>query len=89
MKKTDSERLEDLKKRQDQLKAKISKIEATAAAKVRKEDTRLKVLVGAALLADAKLHVDTADFLRSVLPRAVVEKRDRNFLQSKGWLPTE
>ena len=89
MKKTDSERLDALKKRQGQLKAKISAIEAKAATQVRKEDTRLKVLVGAALLADAKLHADTVNFLRSVLPRAVVAQRDRDFLQAKGWLSGE
>lgn len=86
MRKTDAERLEDLKKREAELKAKISTLEARKAADARKEDTRLKVLIGAALLADAKIHPDTVFFLRSVLPRAVTASRDRDFLQAKGWL---
>lgn len=86
MRKTDTERLEILKQRENQLKAKIAKIEARKVAEARKEDTRLKVLVGAALLADAKLNAATVNFLRAVLPRAVVAPRDRDFLKAKGWL---
>lgn len=86
MRKTDAERLEDLKKREAELKAKIATIEARKATEARKEDTRLKVVVGAALLADAEIHPDTVFFLRSVLPRAVTAPRDRDFLQAKGWL---
>lgn len=86
MAKTDSEKLEALKKREAQLKAKISEIEARTAAQARKEDTRLKVLVGAALLADAKLHPATAEFIRATLARAVTAQRDRDFLQAKGWI---
>lgn len=89
MRKTDTERLEDLKKRESELKAKIATIEARKATEARKEDNRLKVLVGAALLADAKIHPDTVFFLRSVLPRAVTAPRDRDFLQAKGWLSGE
>ena len=86
MPKTDNEKLEALKKREAQLKAKISAIEAQAAARARKEDTRLKVLVGAALLADAKLHPATAEFIRATLARALSAQRDRDFLQAKGWI---
>ena len=89
MRKTDTERLEDLKKREAELKAKIATLEARKATDARKEDNRLKVLVGAALLADAKLNPDTESLIRSVLPRAVVAQRDRDFLQAKGWLSGE
>lgn len=86
MRKTKQQRLEALRQRASQLKAKIGKIEAKAGAAARKEETRLKVLVGAAMLADAKHHQATADFIRDVLPRAVTADRDKEFLQSKGWL---
>ncbi|MEI2770774.1 MAG: mobilization protein C [Candidatus Competibacter sp.] len=86
MRKTDTERLEDLKKREAELKAKIATIKARKATEARKEDNRLKVLVGAALLADAEINDETRLFLRSVLPRAVTTPRDREFLQAKGWL---
>lgn len=46
--KTDNKRLEDLKKQEAQLKAKISTLEARKAADARKEDTRLKVIVSCA-----------------------------------------
>lgn len=86
MRKTDTERLEALRQRETQLKAKIAKIEARKISEERKEETRLKVVVGAALLADAKLNAGTENFLRAVLPRSVVAPRDREFLQAKGWL---
>lgn len=89
MRKTDTERLEDLKKREAELKAKIATLEARKATEARKEENRLKVLVGAALLADARHNTDTGAFLRSVLPRAVTAPRDREFLQAKGWLSGE
>lgn len=86
MTQSDNQRLDSLKQRAEQLKARIAKIEAKQAAQARKEDTRLKVVVGAALLADAKLHPETVNLLRSVLPRAVTSPRDRDFLKAKGWL---
>lgn len=86
MPKPELERLAALKQQADQLKARIAKIEARQAAQARKEDTRLKVVVGAALLADAKLNPATADSIRSVLARAVTAQRDRVFLKAKGWL---
>ena len=89
MRKTDTERLADLKKQEQALKAKIATLEARKATEARKEENRLKVLVGAALLADAKDHPDTKALIRSVLPRAVVAQRDRDFLQAKGWLSGE
>ena len=86
MNKPELDRLEALKKQAEQLKARIAKIEAKQAAQARKEETRLKVLIGAALLADAKLNEKTAALIRAVLPRAVAAPRDREFLKAKGWL---
>jgi hypothetical protein len=81
-----TEKLEALKKKQGQLKAQIAALEAKEKANQRKEDTRLKIIIGAALMADAALHPDTAAFLASVLRRAVTADRDRALLQNKGWL---
>jgi predicted phage tail protein len=80
-----AENLEALKKKQAQLKARIAAIEAKQKANQRKEDTRLKIIIGAALMADAALHPDTAAFLAAVLRRAVTAERDREFLKRKGW----
>ena len=87
MRKTEEQRLAELRKRAAQIKAKIGRIEAKTTAAARKDETRLKVIVGAALLADAKHFQTTADFIREILPRAVTADRDKEFLQSKGWLP--
>lgn len=86
MRKTEEQRLEELRKRASQIKVKIGKIEARKDQTARKQETRLKVLVGAALLVDGKHNQATADFVREVLQRAVTAERDKEFLQSKGWL---
>jgi hypothetical protein len=86
MRKTEEQRLEELRKRAGQIKARIGRIEAKKDAAARKEETRVKILIGAALLADAKHHQATADFVREVLQRAITADRDKEFLQGKGWL---
>lgn len=79
-------KLETLKEQQARIAARIAEIEARGKAKSRKEDTRLKVLVGAACLADAAIHDETKTTVRAVLERAITAPRDREFLQAKGWL---
>jgi len=78
--------LEALKEKRERLQARISQIEARGKAENRKRDTRLKVLVGAACLADAAIHDDTKAKVRAVLERAVKAPRDREFLKVAGWL---
>ena len=60
--------LEALKEKRERLQARISQIEARGKAENRKRDTRLKVLVGAACLADAAIHDDMKATVRAVLP---------------------
>lgn len=79
-------KLEALRKRQAQLAAQIAQAERTEKAKSRKEDTRLKVLVGAGILADIALHPETRAGVQAVLDRAITAERDREFLKVKGWL---
>jgi hypothetical protein len=78
--------LETLRKRHAQLAARIAEAEASQKARVRKEDTRLKVLVGAAILADISLHPEARAGIKAVLQRAITAARDREFLKAKGWL---
>lgn len=80
------DKIEALREKERKLKAQIAALEAQAKAKERKEDTRLKVIMGAALLADSALHPETAAFVSAVLTRAVKAERDREFLKAKGWL---
>ena len=79
-------KLEALKEKQAKVAAQIAQIEARGKAEDRKRDTRLKVLVGAACLADCAIHDDTKVMLRMVLERAVKAPRDREFLKAAGWL---
>ncbi len=80
------ERLETLKQRKAKLEQEISALKARETVQERKEDTRLKVLVGAAMLADTKLNPSTVELVEEILQRAITAERDRAFLQSKGWL---
>lgn len=83
---TSKTKVEILKERRNQLQARIDEIQAKGKAQARKEETRLKVIAGAACLADAALHDETKGMIRGILNRAVKAPRDREFLKSKGWL---
>ena len=89
MKKSQEERIESLKKQQDEIKAKIAKLQAQRSTQERKDDTRLKVLIGGAMLADAKANPSTSGVIRSTLRRAVTAPRDKEFLAAKGWMTVE
>jgi hypothetical protein len=81
-----NEKVDALRQRKARLEAQIAAIEAAEGAKKRKEDTRLKVLVGAAILADVELHPETRAGIEAVLKRAISAPRDRDFLKAKGWV---
>jgi hypothetical protein len=78
--------LENLKQRQAQIEKRIQQLETRLNAKARKEDTRLKVLVGAAVLADSQQHPELKAIIRTTLDRAIKNAKDRQFLNSKGHL---
>ena len=80
------ERIDALQKRKAQIEPQLTEAEARLKAKERKEDTRLKVLIGAAMLADSKINPETISFIETVLKRAITEKRDQDFLTGKGWI---
>ncbi len=79
-------KLESLKERASRIQARIAEIERRQKAQHRKDDTRLKVIVGAACLADSALHEQTKESVRGILEKAIKAPRDREFLKSKGWL---
>lgn len=79
-------KLDALLQRKAALEAQIAKEEAKRKSLSRKEDTRLKVIVGAAMIANAELHPETRGGVVEVLQKAVTAPRDREFLKSKGWL---
>lgn len=78
--------LDALRKRHRHIAARIAAVESSQKARARKDDTRLKILVGAAILADLSLHPETRAELKAVLQRAITAQRDREFLKAKGWL---
>ena len=79
-------KLEALRKKREQIAAQIAEVEAKEKARLRKEDTRLKVLIGAAIIADVSLYPETRAGVQSVLKRAITANRDAEFLKGKGWL---
>jgi hypothetical protein len=70
-----------LKKKEQQLKAKIAEIEAKEKTEERKRDTRRKIIVGGAVLAHAALHPAFAEELKGVLKLAVTRDRDRDTIK--------
>lgn len=86
--------LDKLKKQREQLEARIQDLQNRQNAEKHKADTRLKVLLGAAMLADlhklAETDTAAAEKQRAeivaLLNRAIQVKRDREFLQELGWL---
>ena len=74
-------RLDALKKKQEQLKAQIAALEAQEKEAERKRDTRRKIIVGGAVLAHAALHPSFGAELRAVLKTAVLRDSDRETIQ--------
>jgi len=83
---TANPKLEALRKKEAAIKAQIAQAEAKQKGQERKEDTRLKVLVGAAILSDVMHHPETRAGVQAVLNRAIIAERDREFLKVKGWI---
>jgi hypothetical protein len=88
------DRLEALKKRQSEIAAQIKALEQKDNAAKRKAETRLKVLIGAAVLSDiGKTISENAEVgekqkkeLKALLNRAIERKQDREFIKTTGWL---
>jgi hypothetical protein len=81
-----SARLEALEKQAEKIRQQIADIEAKQNARARKDDTREKVIVGAAILANVKINPETRAGVADVLEKAVTAPRDREFLKGRGWL---
>jgi len=82
-------RLEALRKRAAEIKAQLAEEEAKVKTQQRKDDTREKVLIGAAFLADMEKNPDTRQLVAGVLERAIVAPKDRAFLKGRGWFKRE
>ncbi|HBM90463.1 MAG TPA: mobilization protein [Rhodospirillaceae bacterium] len=80
------EQLEALKKKKSQITAQISEMHAKIKTQDRKDETRIKILIGAAMMAEAKAQPKIKTFLDQVLKSRIKEKRNIEFLQKKGWM---
>ena len=78
--KTPEEKIEELEKKQAQLKAKLSREKAALRTQQRKEDTRRKIVVGAIVLEHASKDERFADYLELLLNKAVTREADRKLL---------
>ena len=80
------EQLEALKKKKSQITAQISEMHAKIKTQDRKDETRIKILIGAAMMAEAKAQPKIKTFLDQVLKSRIKEKRNIEFLQKKEWM---
>lgn len=79
-------KLATLRERQARILARIEQLETQEKKQARKDETRLKILVGAAMMADGKIHPETMKFVKAVLSRAITAPRDQEFLATNNWL---
>lgn len=80
MAETAASRLEKLKQRKAKLEAEIAKAEATEKKAARANDTRRKILIGAAMLAEMEAEPSFRDGVRRILDRRLTQDRDRELL---------
>ena len=72
-----NERLEQLKEKQAQLKAKIKLIEQRNKEKSKKIETRREILIGALMLQEMKDKPDTEKTVMAKLDKFLTNERDR------------
>ena len=80
-------RIEALKKREAEIRARIAEERVRQQRRVEKEYARLKTIVGGALLANAAKNTDFELMLKGVLKTTPIEaESDKKLLRAKGWL---
>ena len=85
---TKPDRIELLKQRKAKIERELAAIEAKEKAKERKAETRLKILIGGGIMADAKVHPEIIEPIQKILVRSTPSERDRELLKANGWLPS-
>ena len=79
-------KLEELLRRQDQLKAALQAEREKRKAIAQKEQERLTVIVGRAVLANAAQSAEFKNFLLGVLRTSTLPENEQRFLKAQGWL---
>tara|TARA_R110002126_G_scaffold185894_3_gene334552 strand:+ start:219 stop:491 length:273 start_codon:yes stop_codon:yes gene_type:complete len=80
MAKSPEERLAELKAAQDKIKAKIQQEQAKLRSKKRKDDTRRKIIIGAAVIAQAEQDEGFRSQLDQIVDGHTTRDIDRQFL---------
>ena len=83
---TQTSKLELLRKREADIRAKIAEENDRQRKREQKEAARLTVLVGSAFLADVQKTPAIKTVVSEVLQRGIQQEKDREFLKAKGWL---
>jgi septal ring factor EnvC (AmiA/AmiB activator) len=78
------QRLAKLRIRESQVKAQIEKLESQIKSRQSKEETRRKILVGAALLSAVQAGEIEREFLASLIDRKITRKGDRELFGIDG-----
>ena len=82
-------KIDRLKAKKEEIEKQLAELEARERNKARKDENRLKILIGAAILADARIRPELEGEVQKILERAITAKRDREFLEERGWLPRQ
>ena len=77
-------KLEQLKKKQEQLRLQIQKEQQKETAKKRKEDTRKKILIGAMVLEGMKNSEEYEQKILKNLDQYLTKERDRKLFELEG-----
>ena len=78
---TPEERLDELKRKKDQIAAQIQKEQAKLRDAARKEDTRRKIVAGAIALEHAEHNENFGQYLHDILDRYVTRPEDRKLFE--------
>jgi len=79
-------RLDALKKREAEIKAKIAVEQVKRKRREWKEYERLKTVIGGVLLASASKHPDFELMLKSTLAAAEITESEKKLLRERGWI---
>ncbi len=77
---TPTTRLEKLQQRQAKLAAEIAREQKAARERERAQDTRRKILVGAAILSELEAEPHLRGMVQAILKRRLTQERDRDLL---------
>ena len=82
---TSAEKLEKKLAEKAALEKEIAALKAKQTAQERKDDNHEKIIIGAAIIADMRVHPEIRAAILESLNRAITQDRHREFLKRRGW----